>query len=193
MRFYVFRTDNCYYSFDWKNIHFISLCSEGEACASYFPGSQQYNWLENDLKNIDRSITPWVIAYWHRPWYSSNSDSDAQEGLAMKKSMETLLFNANVSLAVNGHIHAYERTFPVYKDELNSFGIPYITIGGGGESLYSEWNTPQPSWSSVRLAEYSFATLNIYNDTVAEWNMYLNDPLSNYPVHDTAIFYSFPH
>lgn len=36
------------------------------------PGSAQYAWLEQDLKSVDRSVTPWIISASHCPWYNSN-------------------------------------------------------------------------------------------------------------------------
>lgn len=37
--------------------------------ADYLPGSEQYKWLKNDLKAVDRSQTPWLIAFMHAPWW----------------------------------------------------------------------------------------------------------------------------
>ena len=39
----------------------------------YMKGSRQHTWLENDLKNVDRSVTPWVIIGGHRPMYTSQA------------------------------------------------------------------------------------------------------------------------
>lgn len=39
----------------------------------YSPGSRQYKWLENDLRNVNRSLTPWVIIGGHRAMYCSES------------------------------------------------------------------------------------------------------------------------
>ena len=44
---------------------------------SYIPGdnfastSPQYQWLEAQLKAVDRAVTPWVIVTMHSPWYTS--------------------------------------------------------------------------------------------------------------------------
>lgn len=31
--------------------------------------NEQIDWLKSDLKNVDRSKTPWVITFAHRPYY----------------------------------------------------------------------------------------------------------------------------
>ena len=37
-----------------------------------------------------------------------------------------------VDLVLNGHVHAYERTHPMYKYKPDTCGPIYITIGDGG-------------------------------------------------------------
>ena len=36
----------------------------------------QYDWLVSDLSSVDRSVTPWVVLYGHRPMYCTNDDRD---------------------------------------------------------------------------------------------------------------------
>lgn len=38
------------------------------AYADWKKGSEQYKWLEADLKAFNRSKTPWLIAAMHAPW-----------------------------------------------------------------------------------------------------------------------------
>ena len=43
-------------------------------------GSKQYQWIEEDLKSVDRSVTPWIIFGSHRAMYlNSNYGSDSSE------------------------------------------------------------------------------------------------------------------
>ena len=37
----------------------------------FSPGSPMYTWLENDLRNVDRKKTPWVMIAGHRAMYCS--------------------------------------------------------------------------------------------------------------------------
>lgn len=50
-------------------VHMIMMSTEHD----YRPGSPQYVWIENDLKNVDRTKTPFVMIGGHRPMYCSES------------------------------------------------------------------------------------------------------------------------
>ena len=39
--------------------------------APFQVGSDQYEWLVNDLASFNRAATPWLVASFHAPWYSS--------------------------------------------------------------------------------------------------------------------------
>ena len=38
---------------------------------NFTQGSPQYEWMEQDLKNVNRSLTPWVVIAGHRAMYTS--------------------------------------------------------------------------------------------------------------------------
>lgn len=97
-------TSNLYYSFQLVATHVIMLGSYTDFHAQ----SQQYNWLQSDLANIDRVKTPWVIVLLHAPWYNTN-EAHQGEGESMRQAMEHLLYDARVDLVFAGHVHAYER------------------------------------------------------------------------------------
>ncbi|KAF4370860.1 hypothetical protein G4B88_012660 [Cannabis sativa] len=110
-----------YYSFDAGGIHFIML-------GAYVP---QYAWLKKDLVKVDRSVTPWLVAAWHPPWYNSYA-SHYQEFECMRQEMEALLYQYNVDIVFSGHVHAYERMNRVFNYTLDPCGPVYITVGDGG-------------------------------------------------------------
>jgi hypothetical protein len=48
-------------------------------------GSQQMTWLQNDLANVDLSVTPWVFVVFHQPYVNSNTaHSMSSEGYILK-------------------------------------------------------------------------------------------------------------
>lgn len=63
----------------------------------------QYKWLERDLANVDRTVTPWLVATWHPPWYSTYT-AHYREAECMKVAMEELLYEYGVDLVFNGHV-----------------------------------------------------------------------------------------
>eukprot|EP01130_Rhizamoeba_saxonica_P013415 TRINITY_DN5729_c0_g1_i1.p1 TRINITY_DN5729_c0_g1~~TRINITY_DN5729_c0_g1_i1.p1 ORF type:complete len:256 (-),score=49.16 TRINITY_DN5729_c0_g1_i1:30-797(-) len=165
---------NMFYSFDFANIHFISLSSENFEFWHFLP---QYQWLKNDLKKVDRKKTPWIVAYYHRPWFTSNKvHTHSAEG--MRKEYEKLFFDHKVDMVLNGHVHAYERTHPVYDYELNTEAPVHITSGHGGnhEGLYNNWITPAPEWSAYREGtSYGFSAFTVYNSSHLHWKMIESD------------------
>ncbi|KAF4355355.1 hypothetical protein F8388_026625 [Cannabis sativa] len=116
-----------YYSFDAGGIHFIML----GAYVDYNATGPQYAWLKKDLVKVDRSVTPWLVAAWHPPWYNSYA-SHYQEFECMRQEMEALLYQYNVDIVFSGHVHAYERMNRVFNYTLDPCGPVYITVGDGG-------------------------------------------------------------
>ncbi|RVW12562.1 Purple acid phosphatase 15 [Vitis vinifera] len=116
-----------YYSFNAGGIHFIML----GAYISYDKSGEQYKWLERDLKKVDRKVTPWLVATWHPPWYSTYK-AHYREAECMRVAMEDLLYNYGVDIVFSGHVHAYERSNRVYNYTLDPCGPVHITVGDGG-------------------------------------------------------------
>lgn len=134
---------NMYYSWNYGPIHFISIDTE-----TGFPGAEeekryvlpcgkfgdQLTWLENDLKeaNKTRVQRPWIFVQGHHPMYQGDFvDIDFQNA------MEELFNKYAVDIYFSGHIHSYERTWPVYKSQVektynNPSATTYIMIGNAG-------------------------------------------------------------
>ena len=70
----------------------------------------QYKWLQRDLANVDRSKTPWLVATWHPPWYSSYK-AHYREVECMRVAMEELLYSYGVDIVFNGHVSDDGYTF----------------------------------------------------------------------------------
>jgi len=102
--------------------------------------------------------------------YSSNGDGDGHGSeIEFREAMEPLLFEYGVNLAIYGHDHHYERTYPVFQEEVysnNSGNIsnPYynpdatihIVAGNSGREVYDGLVEPQPEWSAYREVSYGY-------------------------------------
>ncbi len=103
--------DEAYYSFDYGNIHFICLDSQG---SNPVIGGAMMNWLTADLAATTQD---WTIAFWHHPPYtkgSHDSDNTFDSGgrmYQMRNNALRVLDDAGCDLVLGGHSHAYERSF----------------------------------------------------------------------------------
>lgn len=163
--------DALYYSFNAGPIHIINICS-------FFPGgwgaqSAQNAWVDADLAAIDRAVTPWVMVMVHAPMYNSNSQHQ-MDGENSRKAYEAKFQAAGVTAVFAGHVHAYQRTYPVVDNgqvvEAGS-GISHFTLGDGGASLYKNW-IETPDWSAYFTSEWGHAEVTVFNKTTAilQWH-----------------------
>lgn len=117
-----------------------------------------------------------MIAATHAPWYNSNAAHQGEYATeAMRLALEPLFYQFGVDMLFTGHVHAYERSFPVYNRTRNPCGTTHITIGDGGnrEGLADQFLS-QPVWSADREASYGFGTLDVLNGTHARWTWHRN-------------------
>eukprot|EP00743_Colponemidia_sp_Colp-15_P003432 GILK01003706.1.p1 GENE.GILK01003706.1~~GILK01003706.1.p1 ORF type:complete len:883 (-),score=159.18 GILK01003706.1:160-2808(-) len=155
--------NNLWYSYDWGSIHFTVMSSEH----NFFEDSEQYKWVARDLARVDRKVTPWLIFVGHRPMYSSNGAGFSE---SMQSVYEHLFEEYKVDLALWGHVHGYERTCPVLKNEcvskfdkdnvvVDPKGTVHVTIGMSGKELAGKWDS-HPKWSEARILEFGYTRIN---------------------------------
>lgn len=170
-------TRNLYYSFDMGAVHFVYFSTE----TNFLPGSNQYEFLKNDLESVDRKKTPFVVVQGHRPMYTtSNEARDAPHRAKMLKHLEPLFVKNKVTLALWGHVHRYERFCPLNNFSCGSMGSNgneevweaypvHVVIGMAGQDWQPIWEPrpdhptdpvfPQPQWSMYRGGEFGYTRL----------------------------------
>ena len=140
--YYRFNADICdgqnsifWYSFNYNSVHFIMLSSEH----NYTSTAPAYLFLLNDLKNVNKKETPWIIVNIHRPLYESEEYSgDNEVSRHLVELLEPTLYKYGVDMVLAGHFHSYERTCAVYNYQCigrKNGGITHLTIGTGGIGL----------------------------------------------------------
>lgn len=159
-----------YYSFKFGNAEFFSIDTNSIRTASIKEGGEQYAWLDKALAD---SRATWKIVYHHHPVLSSDSDDygntwKGSSTLGDKRLAELgkLYEKRNVDLVFNGHIHLYERSWPVRDGKVNEqFGVTHITSGGGGGKL--EDFGPTPTWFKAECrVDYHYCYLTVHENTL---------------------------
>lgn len=151
---------------------------------------EQYNWLKNDLESVNRTKTPWVFVNSHRPMYSSQTADYLDNN---REAFESLFLEHGVDVFVAGHIHWYERMYPmgssgeVYKD---SYKDNHTYIANEGKSMvhivngmagniesHSELGSdPVQDYTLVLDKEnYGFSKLTVHNSTAVYWEFIKGD------------------
>jgi len=153
------------YTFNCGNAGFFMIDSN-KPCG---PDSEQYQRME---KALQASTATWKFAAHHHPCFSSDEDDygDTRQGNpaepfiqgdANARQLVPLYEKYGVDIAFAGHIHSYERTWPILNLAINQKkGVRYIVSGGGGGGLESA--APQRAWFSIHVQRghhYCFATI----------------------------------
>jgi hypothetical protein len=141
-----------YYSFDYVNAHVLTMASE----ISFSKGSAQYNFVENDLKTAAANPNiKWIIVNYHRVMYTSPntcSASTCEGSSSLRDAYHPLFDKYRVDLVLQGHVHNYQRTFPLKYDTVSpssptrtststsSYTDPegeiFATVGTGGINFH---------------------------------------------------------
>jgi 3',5'-cyclic AMP phosphodiesterase CpdA len=144
---FVLPNNERWYSVEKNNLHFMVLDSNSDCSI----GSEQYLWLEDNLKNINENIK-FVIAIFHHPPFSTGHHTEDEKGL--RQTIIPLFEQYGVDIVFSGHDHDYERS--LYNN------IYYIVTGGGGAPLHKQTRTSP--YSQLFIKSYHFCKLFIVND-----------------------------
>jgi Calcineurin-like phosphoesterase len=130
-----FGLENQYYSFNQKNVHFLALSTE----IPYYNDSEQFEFAIKDLeKSSNDPLIGWIIVFYHKHMYGSGPGFDEEKDF--RKIYHPLFDKYKVDLALQGHLHVYERTFPVsfnYETDKPNNKLDIVTIYD--EETDTEW------------------------------------------------------
>lgn len=167
---------NIYHSVNVGMVHFIMLSSEHNMTK----GSEQYIWLENDLKSVDRKVHPWIVFGQHRPYYGTTIVRVIPEYGIMRKILEPLFVKYKVDLVMFGHIHQYQRTCRMVNHKCDNAGPVYNVIGSAG-ATYQVPFLWKPKWMKFRSDDFGISKFKAWNHTHMEvkWFNDRNDTISD--------------
>ena len=153
-----FGLSQTYYAFTYGNVRVIVLDSDRN---SFSEGSSQYNFVESQLQQASQdSNIKFIITYIHKPMYTSpntcGSSRDCSNGgsttTSLRNTYHPLFDQYGVDVVLMGHVHNYQRTFPIKYDpaspssptrtstatmEYNDpVGQIYAVVGTGGVNFH---------------------------------------------------------
>jgi hypothetical protein len=188
---------NMWYKYAYSHATFISISTETDypnapdhpGAISPFghdagPFGNQLAWLEQQLiqANNDRANRPWIIVHGHRAMYTTElSDWPIAQYLVLRQHMEPLFAKYNVDVYLAGHVHSYERNWPVQnnvvcaKNYINPNCTVHIVNGAAGNiEGHASSQSPQPYTAVSDTKGYGFAVMNITRNTFS-MTFYDND------------------
>ncbi len=182
---------------------------EGSHAPDFHPGSEQYQWLEAQLADAQRTKR-FTIVQFHHTMYGSGPHSvpfgqpgfSGQSGIAMRV-LEPLFFKYGVDVVFSGHDEMLERSV-ITGEEVQPDGtrrtihIPCYDVGMGGDGLrgpvegfdnphrkfLAHLDAPEV-WEGQRLVSggkhYGHVEVNVAPSDAGEWRMQIL-PVAVFPV-----------
>lgn len=147
---YMYVPRRYFYSFHYGNAEFFMI----DTNQYQEVGTDMYNWLEQALA---QSTAYWKFVVHHHPPYSSdendfgNTNVEAStHGDSEARELTSLYDKYGVDIVFFGHIHSYERTWPLKNNKTDQQnGVIYLNMGGAGGKL--ENPSPIRSWFTNKL------------------------------------------
>ncbi|MFK7844906.1 MAG: metallophosphoesterase, partial [Rhodothermales bacterium] len=154
-----------HYTFKYGNAQFFIVDTNRPVSE----GSEQYIWLEQELA---KSTAAWKFVIHHHPPFSSeeNDHGDTETGSTTygthARNLVPLYEHYGVDFCLFGHVHMYERTWPLLKGQVNQKnGVVYINSGGAGGGL--EDFAPTRSWFTAKVRSlHHYGYFMVHDNTV---------------------------
>lgn len=141
------------YTFEYSNALFVVLDSN-------LPPIDQADWLEAQLAKSDAT---WKFVVYHHPAYSSGPDRD---NLEVREIWGELFDEYHVDLALQGHDHAYLRTYPMHDEKpvaSPAEGTIYI-VSVSGTKFYEQGDFDYTDFGMTNVATYQVLDIVIDGD-----------------------------
>nr|MBX2875460.1 metallophosphoesterase [Saprospiraceae bacterium] len=164
-RYHALPEPESYYSFTFGNAEFFMLNSNERQELQL--GGKQYEWLKNAL---EASTSQWkFVAHHHCPISSDENDfgdtwagKESERGDPRFDDLKRLYEQFEVDVVFYGHVHAYERSWPLKDGQIDQEkGVIYLKSGGAGGNL--EDFTPTRSFFTRKVQHgHHYCLVDIY-------------------------------
>ncbi|MBM3289000.1 MAG: metallophosphoesterase family protein [Candidatus Hydrogenedentes bacterium] len=141
------------YSFEYSNALFVVLDS------NQLPETQT-DWLDAQLAG---SKATWKFVVYHHPAYSS---SPKRDNPGLRKTWGAIFDKHHVDMALQGHDHAYLRTYPMKNEQRVASpaeGTVYV-ISVSGTKFYDQGDLDYIEYGMTNVATYQVLDIQISGD-----------------------------
>jgi hypothetical protein len=138
------------YAFKYSNALFVVLDSNDAI-------TEQSAWLEEQLANTDAK---WKFLVYHHPAYSS---APARDNAEVRKQWAALCDKYHVDLALQGHDHAYLRTYPMHSEKrvaTPADGTIYI-VSVSGTKFYEQDPRDYTEFGMTKTATFQLLDIQL--------------------------------
>jgi hypothetical protein len=146
-----------YYSYDWGNVHFVSIDAFQSLDRAINAGGAMLRWLESDLRSTRQF---WRVVYFHFPPYATGQNVNDPQSEWVRRYIVPILETNGVQLVFSGHEHSYQRTVPIRRNAMVAPGVGtnYFVSGGGGAILYP---APLKPMVPVAKSDYHYVRVEV--------------------------------
>ncbi len=157
-----------FYSFKYGNAEFFMLNSVEKE--EFKPGGKQYEWLDESLANSDAT---WKFVCHHYAPYSSDEDDygNTWEGKSTRgdeqiREIVPIYEKYNVDVVFYGHLHCYERSHKILKNQVSDTdGVTYVMSGGAGGNL-EDFAPTRSFFAAKTFRGHHYVIVTINNNTL---------------------------
>ncbi|HET6727087.1 MAG TPA: metallophosphoesterase [Nitrososphaeraceae archaeon] len=169
-----FGLEKPFYSYEYNKVHFLVMSAK----SVYYKGSEQYNFVLEDLKKAsENKDVNWIVVSSYGPPYTSPSEHTAFKEL--RDVYHPIFEKYGVDLVLSGHNHNYQRTHPITYNPNDSSqpvvtndrsteydsqkdGIVFALVGTGGVNFYS-FDGQAPFVDTQFANKFGFLNIDISN------------------------------
>ncbi len=198
-----FKLVKTFYSFNFKNIHFVTI----DTNAPLDINSEQYKFVKNDLEKAssNKSIG-WIIPFFHIPAYTTPSGERIlslfpTEPFAvtsydlLRNTYQPLFDKYRINIVLQAHAHNYQRSYPILfnqsspsnpiitNKDSSSYHSPkgeiFLTVGTAGRSLHQFLVNKQTYVITEEDTKHGFLSLKFTNNgTSVRGTFYPNESIN---------------
>lgn len=175
-----------WYSFETPLIHWIAFSGESWTMSTEQLATQAA-WVRADLAKVDRSVTPWVVAFSHKSYMMDSTTWGLYDFLA----------DFNVDVQFSGHWHQYTRYPPIDsrngkvvvdtasisadKSTYTNPKYPVLVVTGAPGDGEVNPRTCNEANNIVCSGNYGYGWLQVLNATHLHWKWNTTVPVSGSP------------